>query len=84
MGPTRKGDGQIYHMNTSYESIEIRIMQQRLGQTNSYLDNRTITVIQGSVGQGTGEYTYGNGKKVTGTPSRDARKKIGHTHGQIP
>lgn len=84
MGPTRNNDGQIYHMNTPYGPVEIRIMQQKPGQTNPYLDNRTIIVEQGSVGNGTGVYTYGNGAPIRGAVSRSDRKAIGHTHGQTP
>ena len=84
IGPTRNNDGQIYHMNTPYGPVEIRIMQQKPGQTNPYLDNRTIIVEQGSVGNGTGVYTYGNGAPIKGAVSKSDRKAIGHTHGQIP
>ena len=84
VGPTRNNDGQIYHMNTPYGPVEIRIMQQKPGQTNPYLDNRTIIVEQGSVGNGTGVYTYGNGAPIRGSVSRNDRKAIGHTHGQTP
>ena len=38
VGNTRNGDGQIYHMNTPYGPVEIRIMQQKPFQTNPYLD----------------------------------------------
>ena len=71
-------------MNTPNGPVEIRIMQQKPGQTNPYLDNRTIIVEQGSVGKGTGVYTYGNGAKITGSVSKEKRKEIGHTHGQTP
>ena len=84
IGPTRNNDGQIYHMKTPYGPVEIRIMQQKPGQTNSYLDNRTIIVEQGSVGNGTGVYTYGNGAPIRGSISKSDRKAIGHTHGQTP
>ena len=84
VGNTRNGDGQIYHMSTPNGSMEIRIMQQKPGQTNSYLDNRTITVRLGSVGQGTGEYTYGNGARISGSVPKSDRKAIGHTHGRTP
>lgn len=84
IGPARNNDGQIYHMNTPYGPVEIRIMQQTPGQTNPYLDNRTIIVEQGSVGNGTGVYTYGNGAPIRGAVSKSDRKAIGHTHGQIP
>ena len=84
VGNTRNGDGKIYHMNTPNGPVEIRIMQQKPGQTNPYLDNRTIIVEQGSVGKGTGVYTYGNGAKITGSVSKEKRKEIGHTHGQTP
>ena len=84
IGNTRNGDGQIYHMDTPDGSVEIRIMQQKPGQTNPYLDNRTVIVEQGSVGQGTGIYTYGNGARITGAVPKNMRKAIGHTHGQIP
>ena len=84
MGPTRNNDGEIYHMNTPYGPVEIRIMQQIPGQTNPYLDYRTVIVEQGSVGNGTGVYTYGNGAPIRGAVSKSDRKAIGHTHGQIP
>ncbi len=84
IGPARNNDGQIYHMNTPYGPVEIRIMQQKPGQTNPYLDNRTIIVEQGSVGTGTGVYTYGNGAPIRGAISKSDRKSIGHTHNQMP
>ena len=88
IGPTRENDGQIYYMDIPTDKkvnkVEIRIMQQRPGETRPYHDNRTIIVKRGSVGQGTGQYTYGNGDAITGDVSRSDRKAIGHTHGQIP
>ena len=84
VGNTRAGDGQIYHMNTPYQAVEIRVMQQKPGQTNPYLDTRTVIVELGSVGQGTGTYTYANGAKIKGNLNKTDRKLIGHTHGQRP
>ena len=69
-------------MDTPYGPIEIRIMQQKPGQTNPYLDNRTVIVEQGSIGKGTGIYTYGNGARINEPLSKNERKAIGHTRGQ--
>ena len=82
IGSTRNNDGQIYHINTPYGPREIRIMKQKDNQINTYLDNRTVIVEQGSVGNGTGTYTYGNGAPIRGAISKNERKAIGHTHGQ--
>ena len=71
-------------MNTPYQAVEIRVMQQKPGQTNPYLDTRTVIVELGSVGQGTGTYTYANGAKIKGNLNKTDRKLIGHTHGQRP
>lgn len=91
IGPTKKNNGKIYHMDIPTDKkikkvnkVEIRIMQQTPGETRPYYDNRTIIVERGSVGQGTGQYTYGNGDTITGDISKSDRKAIGHTHGQIP
>jgi len=39
---------------------------------------------QGSVGNGTGVYTYGNGAPIRRAVLKSVRKAIGHTHGQTP
>ncbi len=54
--------------------VEIRIMQQNPGETRPYHDNRTIIVERRSVGQGTGQYTYGNGDAIIGAVSKSDRK----------
>ena len=80
--PTKNNDGQIYHMEPPNGAVEIRIMQEKPGNTRRDYDNRTIIVEQGSVGKSTGSYTYGNGARIYGTVSISDRKAIGHTHGQ--
>lgn len=81
-GPARNGLGQIYEIDEL--KLEIRIMQPAPGETRPFYGYRTIFTRQNTVGQGTGEYVYGNGARIPGAPTRAKRKELGHTHYQTP
>ena len=75
--------GEIYSMTTPYGDMEIRVMRGQPNATNAYKGPRTINVRKGSIGiNGTGEYVYANGARISGAVSKSMRKAIGHIHGQ--
>jgi hypothetical protein len=84
IGPTAKGDGVIYQMDTPGGKMDVRVMDGTPGG-GPHSGTRTVTTRSGTqdaAGRG-GEYVQANGDRFPNGTSKADRKAGGHTHEQV-
>ena len=84
VGPTSRGDGTIYKLDTPAGPMEVRVMDGTTGG-GPHSGPRTVTTrdgTQNAAGMG-GERVQANGDPFPNGTSRADRQAGGHTHGQV-